>query len=250
MRNDVRVLMLDPSKAFGRVSYCKLFAVLLKRDKSPIVLRILVFMYTHQSLRVKWGNTLSEQFSVINGIRELSSILFAVYTNGLLERLENAGVGSHMGSRFVGALAYADDITLLALCESALSILITLCENYAAEYDIIFIRNKSKLLFIKSRSSVMMQTENMVNGQIVSVSEKKQVHLDHTVSTMDRDCHGHVADIMRRTRAKYHYVIRRTKNNNQLLKNRAMARAIAQRKSRELWTEVNKIKSSKTHATN
>ena len=29
-----------------------------------------------------------------------------------------------------------------------------------------------------------------------------------------------------------------------------MARAIAQRKSRELWTEVNKIKSSKTHATN
>ena len=62
--------------------------------------------------------------------------------------------------------------------------------------------------------------------------------------------HGHVADIMRRTRAKYHYVIRRTKNNNQLLKNRAMARAIAQRKSRELWTEVNKIKSSKTHATN
>ena len=62
--------------------------------------------------------------------------------------------------------------------------------------------------------------------------------------------HGYVADIMRRTRAKYHYVIRRTKNNNQLLKNRAMARAIAQRKSRELWTEVNKIKSSKTHATN
>ena len=30
--------------------------------------------------------------------------------------------------------------------------------------------------------------------------------------------HGHVADIMRRTRAKYHYVIRRTKNNNQFFK--------------------------------
>ena len=53
--------------------------------------------------------------------------------------------------------------------------------------------------------------------------------------------HGHVADIMRRTRAKYHYVIRRIKHDNQLLKNRARARAIAQRKSRELWTEVNKI---------
>ena len=29
-----------------------------------------------------------------------------------------------------------------------------------------------------------------------------------------------------------------------------MARAIAQRKSRELWTEVNKLKSSKSHSTN
>ena len=62
--------------------------------------------------------------------------------------------------------------------------------------------------------------------------------------------HSHVADIMRRTRAKYHYVIRRNKNDNQLLKNRAMARAIAQRKSRELWTGVSKIKSSKSHSTN
>ena len=32
-----------------------------------------------------------------------------------------------------------------------------------------------------------------------------------------------------------------------LLKNRAI---IAQRKSRELWTKVNKIKSSKSHSTN
>ena len=30
--------------------------------------------------------------------------------------------------------------------------------------------------------------------------------------------HGHVADIMKRTRANYHYVIRRIKNNSQLLK--------------------------------
>ena len=36
--------MLDPGKAFDRVSYCKLFAVLLKRDISPIVLRLLFFI--------------------------------------------------------------------------------------------------------------------------------------------------------------------------------------------------------------
>ena len=73
-------------------------------------------MYTLQSLRVKWCNTLSEQFSVMNGVKQgrvLLPMLFAVYTDGFLERLENTEVGCHMDSRFVGALAYADNVTLL-----------------------------------------------------------------------------------------------------------------------------------------
>ena len=79
------------------------------------------FIYVHyrQPLRVKWGNTVSSEFNVSNEVKQgkvLSPILFAIYTDGLLKRLEETGVGCHMGSRFTGALAYADDITLLALC--------------------------------------------------------------------------------------------------------------------------------------
>ena len=123
---------------------------------------------------VKWGNTLSEQFPVINDVKHdavllLSPNLFAVYTDGLSGRLENTGVGCHMGSQFVGALAHADDITLLVFCKSALSILSSVCENYAAEYGIIFNGNKSKLLFFKVRSSVMVPSEIMVNSQIFGV---------------------------------------------------------------------------------
>ena len=47
--------------------------------------------------------------------------------------------------------------------------------------------DKSKLLFFKGSSSVMMPSEIMVNGQIVGVSENA-VHLGHTISTTDRDC--------------------------------------------------------------
>ena len=91
-KSSVNLLMFDASKAFDRVNYCKLFATLLKRNISPIDLRLLLFMYTHQSLRVKWGSTLSTPFSVMNGVKHggvLSPILFAVYTDGLLERLIN-----------------------------------------------------------------------------------------------------------------------------------------------------------------
>ena len=40
--------------------------------------------------------------------------------DGLLEELSNSGVGYYWSSSFVGALAYADDIVLLAPCASAL----------------------------------------------------------------------------------------------------------------------------------
>ena len=53
----------------------------------------------------------------MNGVKQggvLSPILFAFYTVDLLKRLEDTGVGCHMLCRFTVALAYADDITLLA----------------------------------------------------------------------------------------------------------------------------------------
>ncbi len=53
------------------------------------------------------------QFGVVNGVKQggvLSPLLFAVYIDGLLIRLEETGVGCHMGIRFIGALAFANDL--------------------------------------------------------------------------------------------------------------------------------------------
>ena len=152
-------------------------------------LRLLLFMYTRQSLRVMWGNTVSSEFTVSNGVKQggvLSPILFAIYTDGLLKRLEETGVGCHMGSRFTGALAYADDITLLAPCKSTLSILVSVCEKYASEFDILFNGSKSKLLFFKGRFSNGMESGIMVNGELVNISNNA-VHLGHTISSSDRE---------------------------------------------------------------
>ena len=58
---------------------------------------------------------------------------------------------------------------------------------------------------------------------------------------------GIVADIMRRTRCKYHYAIRKIKNKNLKLRKEAMANAISQNNSRQLWDEILK---SKTYQSN
>ena len=53
---------------------------------------------------------------------------------------------------------------------------------------------------------------------------------------------SHVADIMRRTRAQYHYTIRKLKRSNDLLRKKSMARAISEKNSRNLWYEAYKIR--------
>ena len=127
---------LDPSKAFDRVNYCTLFRELLKRDILLIVWRLLLYRYTSQTVRVKWGHTVSYCFTVRNGVKQggvLSPLLFAIYTDSLLKRLEESGVACHLGGHFIGALAYADDITL-----SGLRTLSKVCEEHATEFDVTF----------------------------------------------------------------------------------------------------------------
>ncbi len=71
------------------------------------------------------------------------SPLFAVYIDGLLIRLEETGVGCHMGIRFIAALAFADDLYLLAPTLSGLKILIDVVKKYAKELNIKFNGSKS-----------------------------------------------------------------------------------------------------------
>ena len=88
-KSSVYTLLLDASKALDRVNYCYLvIRELLDCDVSPVVLRLLLYMYTNQSLCLKWGDTVSLQFSVSNGVKHggvLSPILFAIYTDGMLK---------------------------------------------------------------------------------------------------------------------------------------------------------------------
>ena len=63
MKSNAFVLMLDGSTALDRVNYCKPFRKLLKLELFPLVLRLLLFMYTNQTLKVKWGSVMSEFFN-------------------------------------------------------------------------------------------------------------------------------------------------------------------------------------------
>ena len=116
-KSEVYCILLDASKAFDNVHYIKLFKLLQKKGLCPVIIRFLIKMYTCQKLRIKWGNELSPEIPVSNGVKQggvLSPILFCIYIDKLLQRLKVSGYGCHIGDIFFGALGYTDDVTLLA----------------------------------------------------------------------------------------------------------------------------------------
>ena len=61
---------LDASKAFDRVNHGLLFRKLMQRGVPGYIIRFLAVWYTQQMMFVRWGNVLSEPFSVSNGVRQ------------------------------------------------------------------------------------------------------------------------------------------------------------------------------------
>ena len=68
----------------------------------------------------------------------LSPILFSLYLDNLIADLRSLKVGCHINGLFVGAVVYADDITLLGPSRSSIMSLLNVCESYARDHDILF----------------------------------------------------------------------------------------------------------------
>ena len=138
---DCFMLLLDASKAFDRIEYVRLFELLRDRNMCPIVLRLIITMYISQKMQVRWGEIVSIQFSVRNGVKRggvMSPVLFAVYLDNLLKNLRQRNIGCKIGAAYLGVFGYADDLTLLCPSISGLKEMLKICEDYASDYNIIF----------------------------------------------------------------------------------------------------------------
>ena len=92
---------MDLSKAFDMVEWLALFEVLQAKNVSPVFLRTLLYVYSNQSCAVKWNGSISNKFSVTNGVRQgavSSPILFSIYIDELFSLLRSSNLGSTTSS--------------------------------------------------------------------------------------------------------------------------------------------------------
>ena len=124
LNTPVYLCFVDIKSAFDRVSYWKLLSKLIDRGTPLIIVKLLKFWFCTQTLRVGWGNSLSDSFRMKNGIRQgsiLSPHLFSIYVDELNYMLNRSGVGCHVANTPMNNLSYADDLVIISPSASALN---------------------------------------------------------------------------------------------------------------------------------
>ena len=115
--SEVYVTQVDASKAFDRVRHDMLFKLLIDRKLPVYVIRCLYDAYKRQKLRTAWNGSLSQSFETVNGIKQgsvISPVLFTVYMDELLIRLQECGYGCYIGKFYFGAMSSADDLIIVS----------------------------------------------------------------------------------------------------------------------------------------
>ncbi len=116
-KSDVYSCCVDATKAFDMVKHDNLFELLIERKISALAIRALLDMYQRQKMRTVWSGKFSRLFGTSNG-RQLggivSPVLFCVYMDTLLKRLESEEYGCWIDSHYFGSVGYADDLKLLS----------------------------------------------------------------------------------------------------------------------------------------
>ena len=126
----------DASKAFDKVNHWNVSKKLIRRGVPAIIIKLLVFWYSRQTICVKWGSLTSQSFTVTNGVRQGSIIsphVFAVYVDDLSSSLIKSSHECRINDVVINHLFYVDDLCLMAPSPAALQVFINICSQFSED---------------------------------------------------------------------------------------------------------------------
>ncbi len=116
-RRPVYMATLDVEKAFDVVAHDILFQKLDSRGINGDDWLLIKSIYTNATTEIKWNCELSNPIDQLQGVRQggiLSTTLYKVYNQSILDCLQRAQLGFKIGHLHLGSPTCADDIALLA----------------------------------------------------------------------------------------------------------------------------------------
>ena len=181
---------IDASSAFDKINHHKLFTKLKQRGVPGSIIRILVYWYTNQSMRVRWGNSVSAPFSVGNGVRQggiLSPALFNLYMDDLSKQLHTCRTGCVIGGTLVNHFMYADDLAIISPSSTGFQELLNTCSEYGIMYDVKYNAKKSVVLICRSKGDQKLNFPIFyLSGQIIPMASNCK-YLGHIIDDKMQD---------------------------------------------------------------
>ena len=178
---------------------------------TPIVVRVLIFIYEEQTGWVKLGGEQSMPFSLTNGTRQgsvLSPMFLSVYLDDLLRELRRLQLGCSIAGCWYGACGYADDLILLAPNREVLQRMLDICETYAEDHNLVFstdpipAKSKTKCVYFCGRPGQVRYPEPVQLGGKDLPWVESADHLGHSLNqmtSMEKDCQRARATFIRKT---------------------------------------------------
>ena len=155
--------------------------LMLKRSVPSVIVRFILDGYTRHRMCAQWERHTSRTFHVCNGVKQgavISPILFAIYYDELIAKLASSGYGCRISQHFIGALSYADDITLLSPSLKGLRYMLNICEEYGKEFHVTF-NDKKTTGMVFGTSNVNCKAIQVNGNNVDWVSNAK--HLGNVV---------------------------------------------------------------------
>ena len=123
----------------------------------------------------------------------LSLILFCVYIDELLRRIDSSGLGCHIGHLSYDGVGYADDVGLLAPSIQALQKLLSVCEDFARDYNVLCNANKTRCMRVGSNGEPHTRVVTL-NGATVMWKQRIN-HLGNIITSDLSDIYNVVLNI-------------------------------------------------------
>ena len=194
-------------------------------------------------MSVRWGDSISTQFTVANGVKQggvISPILFNVYMDDRSTALNSSGTGGHLGP------ACLNMILKSIVIPSAIDCTDVDCKHAGHIRDIDnYYDNICDTLVVVSRKHIPSSTFKCSSDYIVpgfnehlkDLHEKaRQCYLQWKASGRSRSDHTHAE--MRVSRPQFKYTLRHCRANETMMRADALANALKNKNSTAFWKDV------------
>ena len=148
---------IDLSRAFDCVNHNVLINNIIDRGVNPMIVQVLKYMYTRQTFAVSWNGHMTNHDFIRNGVRQggvTSPILFNVYIDNLVRKINEMQFGCRLGPYKFGLLAYADDLICISPTLSGLQCMVNEIFNDLEDLCLKPNSGKSKSMIFENRRAV------------------------------------------------------------------------------------------------